>query len=265
MNLVAGKKIADDISLAVAKRVAKLGATLRLAVITCDPNFETKKYLALKKDKAETLGIVLEVIELPKTTTTVDVLQEIKSATDNYAGLIVQLPLPKSINTAQVIAAIPSTHDVDAFGYGSGKVDILPPVVGAIAEISKYYNLSWQDKQVVIFGSGRLVGSPAAFYAKEVGALVTVVTETDPNSEAVAQADIIILGVGKPCLLKPKDVKEGVVVFDAGASEDGGLIAGDADPKVAEKASLFTSVPGGIGPITIALLFRNLLELTQKR
>lgn len=265
MNLVAGKKIAQDISFAVAKSVAELEATLRLVVITCAPNFETKKYLTLKKERAQNLGIDLEVVELPATANTEDVLRAIETVAHAYAGIIVQLPLPKSIDTTSVIAAIPGTHDVDAFGYESGKVDILPPVVGAIAEISKLHQLDWQGKNVVVFGSGRLVGSPAAYYAKQHGALVTVITETTPDATAVAKADIIILGVGKPCLLTPAAVKDGVVVFDAGASEDGGLLAGDADPEVALKASLFTPVPGGIGPITVALLFRNLLELSQKR
>lgn len=264
MNLVAGKKIAEDISLTVALSVGELTTPLRLAVITCDPNFETKKYLALKKEKAHNLGIDLEVVELKATATTEDVLKAIEVAAKAYAGIIVQLPLPSTIDTNQVIAAIPVTHDVDAFGYESGKVAILPPVVGAIAEISKLHQLDWQGKRVVIFGSGRLVGAPAACYAKQQGALVKVITETTPDAAAVAQADIIILGVGKPGLLVPEAVKDGVVVFDAGASEDGGLLAGDADPKVALKASLFTPVPGGIGPITVALLFRNLLELSQK-
>ncbi len=265
MTLVAGKRIAEDISVAVARGVAELDTTLRLAVITCDPNFETKKYLTLKQKQAHNLGIVLEVVELPGTATTENVLEVIQSVTHAYAGIIIQLPLPKSIDTAKVISAIPATHDVDAFSYETGGVDVLPPVVGAIAEIAKRYKIDWQDKQVVIFGSGRLVGSPATYFAKQQGAIVTVVTETTPNTSAVAQADIIILGVGKPNLLKPDAVKEGVVVFDAGASEDGGVLAGDADPEVALKASLFTPVPGGIGPITVALLFRNLLELHSRQ
>jgi methylenetetrahydrofolate dehydrogenase (NADP+)/methenyltetrahydrofolate cyclohydrolase len=261
MSLVAGKTIAAEISAAVALRVKELNTTLRLAVITCNPNFETKKYLALKKTKAQTLGIVLEVIELPETANTEMVLNLIKTATTSYSGIIVQLPLPLEIDIAKVIAAIPATHDVDAFGYEAGLVKVLPPVVGAIAEIAKYYQIDWKNKQVVVFGSGRLVGSPAAYYAKQQGAMVTIVTETTPNPAAVASADIIILGVGKPNLLKSDAVKEGVLIFDAGASEDGGVLAGDADPEIASKAALFTPVPGGIGPITIALLFRNLLEL----
>jgi len=264
MNLVAGKKIAQDILVAMGSSVKDLKPPLRLAIITCNPNFETKKYLALKKDKANNLGIDLEVVELLAAATTDDVLKAIEVVALSHLGIIVQLPLPKSIDITKVIAAIPATHDVDAFGYESGTVDILPPVVGAIAEIAKYYQLDWEGKQVVVFGSGRLVGSPAAFYARQQGSIVTVITEATPDPAAVANADIIILGVGKPGLLRPDAVKDGVVVFDAGTSEDSGLLTGDADPEVALKASLFTPVPGGIGPITIALLFRNLLELSRK-
>ncbi|HMO78529.1 MAG TPA: tetrahydrofolate dehydrogenase/cyclohydrolase catalytic domain-containing protein, partial [Candidatus Paceibacterota bacterium] len=182
MTLVAGKKIAQDISLAVTRAVVELGVPLRLAVITCNPNFETKKYLALKQAKAQDLGINLEVIELSASATTNEVLESISAAATVYSGIIVQLPLPKNIDTTAVLAAIPPTHDVDAFGYEAGRSKILPPVVGAIAEIAKYYQLDWKGKQVVIFGSGRLVGAPAAYYAEAKGATVTVVTEKAPNA-----------------------------------------------------------------------------------
>jgi methylenetetrahydrofolate dehydrogenase (NADP+)/methenyltetrahydrofolate cyclohydrolase len=143
---------------------------------------------------------------------------------------------------------------------------VLPPVVGAIDEISKVYKLPWQAKQVIIFGEGRLVGAPAAEYAKQRGARIVIMNEFSQNvAEITKTADIIILGAGKPNLLTLDMVKEGVIVFDAGASEDGGLLVGDASPEVVNKASLFTPVPGGIGPVTVALLFRNLLDLRSRQ
>ena len=234
MILVDGKALAANLLAEVKASVSTLTAAPHLVVITCAPNFETQKYLALKKAKAD--------------------------------GIIVQLPLPAHIDTAAVLAAVPASHDVDAFKYQTGETTVLPPVVGAIDEIAKQHQVQFENKQVVIFGAGRLVGAPAARYATLRGAKVTVLTEDSTDSvEAVLAADIIILGVGKPNLLTLDMVKEGVVVFDAGASEDGGLLVGDADPTVASKASLFTPVPGGIGPMTIALLFRNLLELKARQ
>ena len=266
--LVDGKQIAAAILLEVAEQIKVKQLEPKLVVLTCAPNFETRKYLDLKKAKAEALGISLTVRELPHDSNTEMVLAAVGEAVVESDGVIVQLPLPKAIDTAVVLAAVPSTHDVDAFAYAGELGAVLPPVVGAIAEIAKLHHVSWLGKQVVVFGCGRLVGKPATAFAQSQGALVTVLTITSTETEvasATAKADIIVLGVGKPNLLLPEMVKEGVVVFDAGASEDGGLLVGDASPAVAELASVFTPVPGGIGPITIALLYRNLLELKARQ
>lgn len=266
MNVVDGKKIANDILEAVASQVSLLNKKPKLTVLACDPNFETQKYLALKQSKAELLGIKVVVTILPTGTDTESFLKAISIAVSESEGLIVQLPLPKSIDTDVVLKAVPSSHDVDAFKYQAGGSFVLPPVVGAIDEISRINNLDWKNKNVVIFGAGRLVGTPARYYAESKNASVSLLTESSQNIETiVANADIVILGAGKPNLLLPSMVKDGVVVFDAGASEDGGLLVGDASPEVATKASLFTPVPGGIGPITVAILFRNLLELSLRQ
>lgn len=266
MVLVDGKKIAADIAAAVKARVAVLQTPVRLAVFACNPNFETQKYLALKKAKAEGLGISLTVHLLPEEFDTKAFVVAIEAELSQVEGIIVQLPLPSHIDTALVLAAVPASQDVDAFAYTRLPGTVLPPVVGAIDEISKAYQVEWLAKKVVIFGEGRLVGAPALEYAKQRSAQVIVVNEFTQNVEAVTKiADIIIMGVGRSNLLTLDMVKEGVVVFDAGASEDGGLLVGDANPEVASKASLFTPVPGGIGPLTVALLFRNLLELQARQ
>jgi len=116
----------------------------------------------------------------------------------------------------------------------------------------------------VILGNGRLVGAPAAEYARKAGAIVTVLTKETYSEKLLLAADIIVSGIGQPHFIKAVNVKEGVVIFDAGTSEDGGVLVGDVDPQVAEKASLITLVPGGIGPITIACLLRNLVQLARQ-
>ena len=260
--LVDGKAIAREIYLDTATTVERLPVPPIMAIIACSPNFETQKYLDLKKKKATALGIELVVTVLPQSVQTVDVIAEVIAAAKIADGVVVQLPLPTHIDTEAVLKSLPASKDVDAFSYAAGGTELLPPVVGAIAEIAAEHGVSFTGKQVVVFGSGRLVGAPAAVYARKQGGVVQVVTkESIDVQELVAQADIIILGVGKPNLLLSEMVKDGVVVFDAGASEDGGLLVGDAHIDVAQKASLFTPVPGGIGPITVALLFRNLLAL----
>jgi methylenetetrahydrofolate dehydrogenase (NADP+)/methenyltetrahydrofolate cyclohydrolase len=260
--VIDGKKIAKEITEEIISKIKIDNLTPTMVVIACDPNFETRKYLFLKQSKAEALGISLEAVILSSESTTETIIEIIKEQSVKVGGIIVQLPLPAHIDTGVVLASIPTELDVDAFGYDGSDLQVLPPVVGAIDEISTRHEVQWAGKKVVIFGQGRLVGAPATTYAHTKGARVTILTEKSTDIISVVEnADIIILGVGKPNLLTSDMIKSGVIVFDAGASEDGGLLVGDASPQVADKASLFTPVPGGIGPITIAILFRNLVKL----
>ncbi len=268
MNIVDGRTLATEIKTEIANQVAGLHEPLCLAIVACNPNFETQKYLELKKNIASSLGIQITTNILSAEATTETVIEAVLKAAADCSGVIVQLPLPHHIDTAEVLLAIPKDSDVDAFSYQGEEATILPPVVGAIDYISKRYKLDWKDKQVVIFGAGRLVGKPVLFYAQSKGAKVLVVeakTNKDDIYKATKEADIIVLGVGQQNLLLPEMIKEGVVVFDAGASEDGGVLVGDAHKDVSNKASIFTPVPGGIGPLTIAILFNNLLKLQSRQ
>jgi methylenetetrahydrofolate dehydrogenase (NADP+) / methenyltetrahydrofolate cyclohydrolase len=268
MNIVDGRALALQIKNKIAHEVAGLSSAPTLAIVACDPNFETQKYLELKQGIAKTLGIKIQTGILPSESTTESIIEAVASAAQDSDGVIVQLPLPTHIDTVRVLASIPNGKDVDAFSYRGEETSILPPVVGAIDYISKQYQLDWQDKQVVIFGSGRLVGAPTLHYAKGKGVRVEVINAKTSNEDIIRltkQADIIVLGVGQQNLLLLDMVKEGVVVFDAGASEDGGVLVGDAHKDVANKASIFTPVPGGIGPLTIAILFSNLLKLQSRQ
>lgn len=268
MNIIDGRALALQIKREIAHEVAGLARTPTLAIVACDPNFETQKYLELKQSIAKTLGINIETNILSKEATTESIIEAVNKVALSSQGIIVQLPLPSHIDTSRVLDTIPKNKDVDAFSYQGEATEILPPVVGAIDYISKQYKLDWQDKSVVIFGEGRLVGSPTLLYAINKGAKVEVInakTETDDISRLTKLADIIVLGVGQQNLLLPDMIKDGVIVFDAGASEDGGVLVGDAHKDVANKASLFTPVPGGIGPLTIAILFSNLLKLRTRQ
>lgn len=268
-NLVDGKTLAKEISLALETEIKNFGQPLKLAVVTCAPNLETKKFLKLKKEKAESLGVEIEIVELTDKKNTTEVIEIIERLNGEVSGIIVQLPLPKNLETNLILKTIKPELDVDVFSYGEGDdFGVLPPVIFAIAEISKKYQVEWLGKKVVVFGEGRLVGKPALFFAKKQGAEVVLITEKTNREELLektSQADIVILGVGKANLLTPLMVKEGVVVFDAGASEAGGVLVGDAEVSVAKKAKLFSPVPGGIGPLTVVLLFKNLLILAKNR
>jgi methylenetetrahydrofolate dehydrogenase (NADP+)/methenyltetrahydrofolate cyclohydrolase len=168
------------------------------------------------------------------------------------------------VDTAVLIAAVPAEKDPDGFKYGQVPGACLSPVVGAIEVISQHHQVCWEGKQVVVLGEGRLVGRPAAVYARERGAVVTVLTKEAYDPTPLSRADIIVSGIGQPHFIKPDMVRAGAVIFDAGTSEEGGVLVGDVDPVVAAKAALLTPVPGGIGPITIAYLLRNLVELASQ-
>ncbi len=262
--IVDGNAIAKAIHEDVKKEIVGLGMVPRLTVFTCAPNFETQKYLHLKQRRAAEVGIMVTVVTLPADSTTEAVIDSINDALPHTDGMIVQLPFPAQIDIEAVLAAVPSSHDVDALRYRGEITDVLPPVVGAIDAIAQRHGVAFAGMSVAIVGQGRLVGIPAAAYAAASGGVVSVIEKDTPDTAAIlAAADILILGAGVPGLLTAAVIKPGAVVFDAGTTEEGGVLVGDADSAVSMVASLVTPVPGGIGPITIAILLQNLVRLAR--
>lgn len=258
--IVNGKAIASDILLGVKRQVATLPAAPHLTVFTCQPDFATQKFLALKKRKALEVGITVSVVEFDKEATVPEIITSIQTAHNYSDGIIVQLPFPKRIPIDDVLTAIAPSHDIDCLTYDGSTSKRLPPVVGAINEIANLHNLVWSGSKVVVIGRGRLVGLPSALFAQAKGAEVVVADKgTLDIASLTKDADIIITGAGSPRIITADMVKTGVAVFDAGTSEDSGELVGDVHPNVAELASVFTPVPGGIGPITVAVLLRNII------
>lgn len=260
-----GKVVAKRIYDEVARDVASLSRVPVMAAITCAPNFETQKYLELKKRKAAEVGISLRVIELPETVTTDEVVACINAVLPDVDGVVVQLPFPAHVDREVILGVVPVNKDPDGFSYGKEHDACVPPVPLAIASIAEAYGFDFKDKQVVILGQGRLVGAPTAEFLKSVGAEVTVLTEASTEAETtLKKADVLVTGIGKAHFVTPDMVRDGVAIFDAGTSEDGGLMVGDVHPAVAHTASLFTPVPGGVGPVTVAVLLRNLITLIRQ-
>ena len=263
--LIDGKKIAAEIYADIKDQLAGRSEAPCLTVFACAPNTETRKFLELKQRRAAENGIDVVMLELEANVTIEDIESAINAASTKSEGVIVQLPFPPHIDAERLVNAVPAALDVDALRYAGEDTDILPPVVGAIAAITAAHNIDWNGKRVAVVGQGRLVGKPAAFWAKAQNAEVTIIDKDTPDADAILQAaDIIISGAGKPGLITPEKIKAGVVIFDAGTSEEGGELRGDADPACADKAAIFTPVPGGIGPITIAVLLRNLVVLSSR-
>lgn len=264
--IVDGRAIAEDIYQGLKNTLTHLDFVPHLTVFTCAPNFETQKYLTLKRHKALNLGLGINVIEFPESVTTEEVIQSVVHAQMQTDGVIIQLPFPAHIDTQAVLNCVPTSLDVDAIHYDGTSLDILPPVVGAINEISNRNDVLWAAAKVVIIGEGRLVGKPAAIWAAKKGAQVEVITKDSSNSDtSLKSAHIIISGAGSPGLITPEKISDQVIIFDAGTSEEGGVLRGDVDQSCAKKAALFTPVPGGIGPITIAVLLKNLVHLATNR
>lgn len=267
--IIDGRSIAVAVQDELRALIEKSGARPTLAIFTALDRLPENKRLAIekfvgkKKVCAEATGIGVVEYTLPETTEEAEEL----ISTCKADGIVVQLPLPESLDTERLCNAISLEKDVDLLSeaarqeFMKGNAPVLPPVVGAIAEIIKRHAVPIKNKKAVVIGKGALVGRPAAAWLEHEGAKVTVLDRGADQKAQTKDADIIVLGAGSPGLLTPDMVRDGVAVFDAGTSEAAGVLKGDADPKVAERAALFTPGPGGVGPITVAVLFKNLLTL----
>lgn len=247
-----------------------LARSPRILAIVANETPATKSYLSIKAKRAADAGCVLEVQQFPESVSVVE-LQSAITESDADA-IIVQLPLPEGIDAKIICDSIPVLKDADILSdaarqkFARGDADALvPPVVGAIADIFNVEKIEVKGKRSVVIGRGFLVGAPAAMWLAQQGAQVTVVNHsTQDFLEVIRDADIIVSGAGSPHLIKPAMLKKGCVLIDAGTSESNGTIAGDADPACAERCSTFTPVPGGIGPLAVACLFENAVALTER-
>lgn len=267
-----GMRIASELAADTRAAIVALGRAPTLAVLACAPNFATQRFLALKRKRAQEVGIEISVVELSGLSTTSEARDVLVTLAAAHDGVIVQLPFPETIEIEALLEALPAERDVDAIGVAAtaglarGTATVLPPVVAAIREIAQRTALSFRGAHVVVIGEGRLVGAPAAAWCRSQGASVEVLTrETADLSVHTRSADVLILGAGVPGLLTADMVKPGAAVFDAGTSEEGGRLVGDAVPDVASVAGIFTPVPGGIGPITVSVIFANLVALARAR
>lgn len=270
--IIDGKKLAEEIKAELSSEVSKIGKKIRLAVIKTGEDKVAEKFLEQKKKFGEAISVDVRVYDLPADITTNKLRKKLAETVHikENTGVIVQLPLPKQVNTQYILDGIISEKDPDMLSsksvglLASGRSKILPPVVGAIKYIFDKNGVDVKSKKATIIGAGRLVGKPAAAWLINQGAAVTIVDEnTEDISKFMKEADIIISGVGKPNLITVEMVKAGAVIIDAGTSESNGKVVGDVSLEVSPKASLFSPVPGGVGPLTVAMLFKNLVELAR--
>jgi methylenetetrahydrofolate dehydrogenase (NADP+)/methenyltetrahydrofolate cyclohydrolase len=263
--IIDGRQLAEDRKKEVFAERSKLGP-LSLGVIIATTDTVTKSYVGIKKKAAEALNISVQEYRLPDTCTEGDIVEAIKAASV-HDGIICQLPIPKGLNFDAIKNDIPLMLDVDVLSdpafaeFEKCTWPAIPPVPAAMKYVLQRHNVDLMGKNIVIVGKGRLVGRPADVLFRCLGANTKVLVKGDDVAANTRNADIVVLGTGVTHILKPDMIKEGVVILDAGASELGGKLAGDADPACAEKASVFTPVPGGLGPIAVVEIFANLIAL----
>lgn len=276
---VNGKVIAQTILTRVHDRVQTLERTPHLVVVSVGATPATESYLAIKQRAAHVAGITFTYHALAQGVTLLEVQETIQQilAADNdrhATALVLQLPLPKHLATDTLLAAISESCDADVLNpqtytrFANGELGALvPPVAAAVAAILEQHAVSPVEKSVVVVGAGKLVGAPVAAWFSQHGANVTVLDEyTFTTGGAVlAAADIVVSGTGHAGLIQPHMVKKGVVLIDAGTSESHGRIVGDTDPACVEVASVYSGVPGGVGPVAVACLMQNVLELALRK
>ena len=250
--------------------VAALSHPPAVGIIYVGSNPVIENFILMKQRFAERIGVRLNVFRFAETIETEALVAEVKNLSEKHHGIIIQLPLPAHIPTEQILDTVPLLKDIDMLSVSArryiaeGHAEILPAVAGAIREFIERVPISILGKKIVIVGQGKLVGAPVKAWLKTQHIEPVVVgRETSDLKSVLETADVIISGAGSPGLITRDMIKEGVILFDAGTSEVEGKIEGDIAPDAYTKASYYTPVPGGIGPVTIACLFKNLLKLMR--
>lgn len=277
-RLIDGKVISAAVKERVGGEVAALkekGITVGLAVIIVGDDPASKIYVANKKKACEALGIISEEYALPESTTERELLELIGRLNNEKRinGILCQLPLPPHLDEKLIINSISPEKDVDAFhpvNVGRimiGDYDFVPCTPAGIMEMLKYENISPEGKSCVVIGRSNIVGKPMGMLLLHKNGTVTICHSKTRNlKEICLGADILVAAVGKAKFVTADMVKEGAVVIDVGMNRVDGKLYGDVDfEAVKEKASAITPVPGGVGPMTIAMLMQNTLTAAKKQ
>ena len=277
-KLIDGKVISASVKERVKGEVAKLnqkGITVGLAVIIVGEDPASKVYVSNKKKACEALGIISREYALPENTTEQELLDLIKNlnADPEINGILCQLPLPKHLDEKLIINSIDPEKDVDAFHpVNVGKIMIgdfyfLPCTPAGVMEMLEYEGIDVTGKNCVVIGRSNIVGKPMNMLLLHKNGTVTICHSKTKNlAEICKNADILVAAVGRPNFVTADMVKDGAVVIDVGINRVDGKLCGDVDfENVKDKVSAITPVPGGVGPMTIAMLMQNTLTAAKKQ
>jgi methylenetetrahydrofolate dehydrogenase (NADP+) / methenyltetrahydrofolate cyclohydrolase len=280
MILLDGKalseKIKEEVKVEVAQLVEEKHITPGLAVILVGSDAASATYVASKAKSCKNAGIYSVVHEMPDSITQEELLETIEMMNKNpkLDGILIQLPLPKHIDTTVVLEAIDPLKDVDGFHpYNVGKMvsnldSFLPATPFGVMRMFEEYGIELSGKNAVVIGSSDIVGKPMASLLINAKATVTVCnSRTKDLASHTKAADIVVIAVGVPYLLKADMIKDGAIVIDVGINRlDTGKLVGDADfEDCKSKCSHITPVPGGVGPMTIGMLLKNTIKAAKLR
>jgi len=272
--IIDGKKISSEIKDELKEKIAELslnGVQITLAVIQVGNDPASTVYVGNKKKACEYVGIRSLSYELPESTTQEELLELVSKLNEDSSvnGILVQLPLPRHIDEDTVIQTIDPNKDVDGFHpinvgkLSIGQRGIISCTPAGIIQLLKRSNISIEGKECVIIGRSNIVGKPMSMLMLKENATVTICHSRTKQLEEVAKrADILIAAIGKPKFITKDFVKDGAVVIDVGMNRDeNNKLCGDVDYNdVYDKVSAITPVPGGVGPMTIAMLMSNCVE-----
>ena len=280
MTIIDGKALSEKVLKEIEKEHSelekKVGRKAGLAVIIVGENPASQIYVRNKIRACEKVGFHSETIRLDENITEENLLLEIEKLNNNsnIDGILVQLPIPKHIDGLKIINAISAEKDVDGFHTTNiGKMMIgdetgfLPCTPAGVVHMFEEYNINLEGKDVLVIGQSNIVGKPMTLLLIKKRATVQVCNSKTKNlSEKLQKADVVVAAAGSPKLVKTTDVKEGVVVIDVGINRVDGKLCGDVDfEEVSKKASFITPVPGGVGPMTIAMLIKNTLKSYKQK
>ncbi len=269
-----GKALAERIKGEITNKVLKMDKKPALGTILVGSDPGSIAYVDGKHRDCAQVGIKSIKVNLPESATTEEVIKAVKELNQNpeCTGFIVQLPLPKMVNTEEVLLAIDPNKDADGLNpinlgkFVLGKNTIIPCTPKAILALLTEYKIKLSGTKVLIIGRGTTVGRPLSILLsqKPNNATVTLAHSATSNlPELMKQADIVVAAIGSAHYIKPGMIKDGATVIDVGITRTDQGLVGDVDPAVAKSASAFAPMPGGVGPMTRAMLLNNIIELAN--
>jgi len=277
MQILDGKQLSKDIKEILKNEIANFSKKVGLAVVLVGNDSASNLYVSMKKKACDYVGIDSFSLEFSEEISETELTEKIKELNndDKVDGILVQLPLPKHIDTQKILSLINPEKDVDGFHpYNIGQIvaglDGFAPCtpLGMVRLLEKYNLDDLRGKNAVVVGASNIVGKPIASLLLNLNATVDICHIYTKNlKEHTLKADILVVAVGKQNLITADMVKDDVIIFDVGINKtENGKIVGDVDfDEVSKKASFVTPVPGGVGPMTIAMLLENTIKSAKNR